>query len=100
MFHVLHGVHLKSLQESMVVKTCKNFPKLNGPTLNSAAIIREERPDSRIGTTFTRSFREEFTFRERHDSKVQVKFSLILIARIERNRKFPPIFKITEFQFW
>ena len=38
MFHVLYGVHLKSLQESMVLKTCKNFPKLNGPTLNSVAI--------------------------------------------------------------
>ena len=44
MFHVLHCVHLKSLQE----RTCKNFQKLNGPTLNSAAIIREERPDSSI----------------------------------------------------
>ena len=48
MFHVLYCVHLMSLQESMVKKTCKNFQKLNGPTLNSAAIIRKERPDSSI----------------------------------------------------
>ena len=48
MIHVLYCVHLKSLQESMVKKTCKNFQKLNRPTLNSAAIIREKRPDSSI----------------------------------------------------
>ena len=58
MIHVSYCVHLKNLQESMVKKTSKNFKKLNGPTLNSAAIIREERPDSSICTSFTRSIRE------------------------------------------
>ena len=48
MFHVLYCVHPRSLQESMVKKTCKNFQKLIGPILNSAAIILEERPDSSI----------------------------------------------------
>ena len=48
MFHVLYCVHLKSLQETMLKKTCKNFQKLNGPTLNSVAIICEECPDSSI----------------------------------------------------
>ena len=51
MIHVLYCV-----QESMVKTTCKNFQKWNGPTLNSVAITREERPDSSIWTTFTRSF--------------------------------------------
>ena len=93
--YFLYFVHPRSLQESMVKKTFKNFKKWNRPTLNSVAIIRGESPDSSIWT-FTWYFREEFMFRERHDSKVQVKFSLILIARIECNIKFP---SITEFQF-